>query len=486
MASRSLLVNGGETATGSAATTSSEPGINPAGDNFLPPIEMSAMLTRRSHLRQARVLALAGDIISLLVSFLAAGMLRYGDVLHPQVINVVTVVIPVFLLVAINQHAYGINAVGRPNVGARKTASAFLVTLGVVGLALFLLKVSTDISRGVFGSGALIALLVVPATRYALSRRAQGKLGETLVNEVVLCDGVKVATRPGTIVLDVTQENLIARLETPVARDWLGRVLKHADRVLVACQPERRTQWAAALKGASIDAEVFAGELDDVGPIGMGRYGEHHTLVVAHAPLGLVDRTLKRALDLSFAIAGLVVIAPVMILVAIAIKIDSRGPIFFLQDRVGLGNRVFKVYKFRSMYVDRADTTGHQSTRRNDSRVTRIGKFIRASSIDELPQLFNVLNGDMSVVGPRPHPLQSKAADRLFWEIDSRYWNRHAVKPGMTGLAQIRGFRGATEKESDLVNRLQADLEYLSGWSIWRDIAIIFGTFRVLVHRNAF
>ena len=92
----------------------------------------------------------------------------------------------------------------------------------------------------------------------------------------------------------------------------------------------------------------------------------------------------------------------------------------------------------------------------------------------------------MSIVGPRPHPLECKAEDRLFWDIDGRYWHRHAVKPGMTGLAQIRGFRGATEKEADLTNRLQADLEYVAGWSIWRDLGIIAATFRVLTHRNAF
>jgi len=177
---------------------------------------------------------------------------------------------------------------------------------------------------------------------------------------------------------------------------------------------------------------------------------------------------------------------PLMGLVALAIRIDSPGPILFAQSRVGRGNRLFKMYKFRSMFVDRSDRDGERSTGRDDDRVTRVGRLIRATSLDELPQLFNVLSGAMSIVGPRPHALGSRAEDRLFWDIDPSYWHRHAVKPGLTGLAQVRGYRGATERQEDLKNRLQADLEYLSGWTIWRDIKIIAATFRVLVHRNAF
>ncbi len=154
--------------------------------------------------------------------------------------------------------------------------------------------------------------------------------------------------------------------------------------------------------------------------------------------------------------------------------------------RVGLGNRIFHMYKFRSMFSENTDSLGDRSTRRGDDRVTRVGQFIRATSLDELPQLFNVLSGAMSIVGPRPHPLLSKAQDRLFWDIDQTYWHRHAMKPGLTGLAQVRGFRGATETELDLTNRLRADLEYLSGWTIWRDLMIIIATFKVVTHRNAF
>jgi len=138
------------------------------------------------------------------------------------------------------------------------------------------------------------------------------------------------------------------------------------------------------------------------------------------------------------------------------------------------------------MKVDRADRDGNRSTGKNDDRVTRVGKFLRRTSIDELPQLFNVLKGEMSLVGPRPHAIGSLAGDKLFWEVDQRYWQRHSLRPGLTGLAQIRGFRGATDLETDLTSRLQADLEYITGWTIWRDLRILLATTMVLWHDRAF
>jgi lipopolysaccharide/colanic/teichoic acid biosynthesis glycosyltransferase len=207
---------------------------------------------------------------------------------------------------------------------------------------------------------------------------------------------------------------------------------------------------------------------------------------VAHAPLDLSRRAIKRGLDLILTIPGMVFLAPLLIGVAIAIKLDSKGPVFFLQPRVGRGNRIFLMYKFRSMRTELADSAGAKSTSRDDNRVTRVGRFIRATSIDELPQLFNVLRGEMSLVGPRPHALGSLAGNELFWEVDERYWHRHASKPGLTGLAQVRGYRGETRERKDLADRLHADLEYLNGWTIWRDISILISTIRVVVHRNAY
>jgi lipopolysaccharide/colanic/teichoic acid biosynthesis glycosyltransferase len=268
--------------------------------------------------------------------------------------------------------------------------------------------------------------------------------------------------------------------------DRLATTLKDADRVVVACAPERRMSWAKALKGANIQSEIIAPELGALAPLGLGRAGGAPTLVVADGPLGGLDALTKRSFDLVIATGALVLLSPVLLLAAAVIKLESPGPVFFVQTRIGRGNKMFRMLKFRSMRAEKSDTNGHASTARDDDRVTVIGNFIRKTSIDELPQLVNVILGDMSVVGPRPHALGSRAEDKLFWEIDERYWHRHAAKPGLTGLAQIRGYRGATLRESDLTDRLQADLEYLKDWSIWKDLKIIMMTFRVLVHRNAF
>jgi lipopolysaccharide/colanic/teichoic acid biosynthesis glycosyltransferase len=138
------------------------------------------------------------------------------------------------------------------------------------------------------------------------------------------------------------------------------------------------------------------------------------------------------------------------------------------------------------MRHEKADSQGRRSAAKDDDRITRIGRILRMTSVDELPQLLNVLMGDMSIVGPRPHALGSRAADKLFWEIDERYWHRHTTKPGLTGLAQVRGYRGATHSESDLIKRLQADLEYLDHWSLLKDVWILFRTVRVILHPNAY
>ena len=194
----------------------------------------------------------------------------------------------------------------------------------------------------------------------------------------------------------------------------------------------------------------------------------------------------KRGFDVVAAIAGLIALSPLLLFIAVWIKLEDGGPVLFVQRRLGQGNQFFDMLKFRSMREEKNDHNGDRSTARDDDRITREGAFIRRTSIDELPQLMNVLRGDMSIVGPRPHALGSRANNKFFWEVDGQYWQRHCLKPGLTGLAQVRGHRGATEQEKDLTDRLQSDLEYISGWSLRRDLEIIFRTVRVLSHENAY
>jgi lipopolysaccharide/colanic/teichoic acid biosynthesis glycosyltransferase len=310
--------------------------------------------------------------------------------------------------------------------------------------------------------------------------------GAERLTELVIVDGVAHDAVSGCQVLDAASCGLVPDAQNPHMLDRLGIILAGVDRVLVACPPERRPIWALLLKGANIQGEVLAPECDKLGAIGTGYFGSSTTMLVSCGPLDLRSRALKRGLDLGITIPVLILLAPLMLLVACAIKLDTPGPVFFSQRRLGRGNCLFNVLKFRSMRADMCDPDGESSAERSDRRVTRIGRFIRATSIDELPQLLNVLRGDMSLVGPRPHALGSLAGSQLFWEVDERYWHRHACKPGMTGLAQVRGLRGATGQAEDLENRLRADLEYLAGWTLLRDISLLLRTLRVLVHQNAY
>ena len=437
----------------------------------------------RLHLYIALV---ATDCLTILAGICIGGSFRFGTPFAAESLNMATALIAVFLGIAFNSRAYVMEVLRYPKLGIYRAVIAYLSAVAAILLVAFYLKSSADFSRLAFGIGTTAGAILLIAGRLGFGVCAHRIVGVNPLSEVVITDGVTCDRAPGMFFLDAATAELRPDISDPMMLDRLGRYLKNADRVVVACPPERRRAWAMALKGASIGGEVLTPEFDDLGVIGTGHYEGQLTLTVSCGPLQMRERLMKRLLDVTVAILGLVLLSPVLLAVAIAIKLESPGPVLFVQKRLGQGNRLFRMIKFRSMRSDSCDAHGRQSTQRDDDRVTRVGQFIRGTSIDELPQLLNVLTGDMSIVGPRPHALGSTAEDMLFWEVDHRYWHRHASKPGLTGLAQVRGFRGATNNLADLTNRLQADLEYQAGWTIWRDIAIIISTFRVLTHRNAF
>ncbi|SHI65843.1 undecaprenyl-phosphate glucose phosphotransferase [Aureimonas altamirensis] len=200
--------------------------------------------------------------------------------------------------------------------------------------------------------------------------------------------------------------------------------------------------------------------------------GDNIAFEIQRRPLTLAERAMKRAFDIVFASAALAFLAPLFVVVAIAIKIDSRGPVFFRQSRRGYNNEAFRIAKFRSMRVMEDGETVTQA-RRNDDRITRVGAFIRAKSIDELPQFWNVLCGQMSIVGPRPHAV---AHDKEYDQLLKKYTFRRHAKPGLTGWAQINGCRGETPTLTHMEERLTHDLWYIHNWSFMLDIRIIFRT----------
>jgi lipopolysaccharide/colanic/teichoic acid biosynthesis glycosyltransferase len=312
------------------------------------------------------------------------------------------------------------------------------------------------------------------------------RCGLTAENVLIIDDGGGIVRIPGAWTAQTREHNLRPDCCDPHMLDRLGLFMTNMDRVLVTCPPERRAAWAMVFKGSNISGEIVDQDVLTLGVVGARRASAFGTLVVSVGPLSLRARAVKRAMDLAMAGAALVFLFPLLLTVAALIRFEDGGPVFFRQQRQGRNNRLFWIYKFRSMGVAQHDLAGTRSVSRDDDRITLVGRFIRRTSIDELPQLINVLRGDMSIVGPRPHAIGSLAGNKQFWEVDPRYLLRHSLKPGLTGLAQMRGFRGATDTEADLRQRLQADLEYLDGWTILRDVRIILGTIRVLVHHRAF
>jgi Undecaprenyl-phosphate glucose phosphotransferase len=216
--------------------------------------------------------------------------------------------------------------------------------------------------------------------------------------------------------------------------------------------------------------------------------GSVPVLDVFDRPIADWDVVMKWLFDKIVGALVLLCVAPLMALIAIAIKLDSKGPVLFKQKRYGFNNEMIEIYKFRSMYADQADATASRLVTRGDPRVTRVGRFIRKTSLDELPQLFNVVfTGNLSLVGPRPHAVHAKAENRLYDEAVDGYFARHRVKPGITGWAQIHGWRGETDSQEKIQRRVEHDLYYIENWSVLLDSYILLMTpFALLRTENAY
>ncbi|QCI68879.1 undecaprenyl-phosphate glucose phosphotransferase [Phreatobacter stygius] len=217
--------------------------------------------------------------------------------------------------------------------------------------------------------------------------------------------------------------------------------------------------------------------------------GNVPVLDVFDKPIQDWDVVLKWIFDKIVGTCALIALSPIFLATAIAVKLDSKGPVFFRQKRYGFNNELIEVFKFRSMYTDQSDATAARLVTKGDPRVTRVGRFIRKTSIDELPQLFNVVfKGDLSLVGPRPHAVHAKAADQLYDDVVDGYFARHKVKPGITGWAQVNGWRGETDTQDKIQRRVEHDLYYIENWSVLFDLYILAKTpLSLASHReNAF
>jgi Undecaprenyl-phosphate glucose phosphotransferase len=262
------------------------------------------------------------------------------------------------------------------------------------------------------------------------------------------------------------------------------------DKVLIALPMSaegRILQLLTKLRSLAVDVALVP---DFVGtPLGKQIAHDGHPPIfsVLRKPQSELDWLVKRSFDFVTSLVLLIALSPLLALTALAIRLDSPGPILFRQPRLGLNNKEFNVLKFRSMYIEQSDLEARKQTKRNDARVTRVGAWLRRLSIDELPQLFNVVAGDMSLVGPRPHALGMQVKDRLCDEIVREYAVRHRMRPGITGWAQVSGLRGAVDEPALLEARVNYDIYYIDNWSFFFDLRILVMTVVALVRpRNAF
>ncbi len=446
--------------------------------------------TNRWSMERRRVrlywLLLLVDLASVAIGFLLAGQLRGARGLALQGVPLLVGVLPLYMTFALICEAYSVPALTNVSESSRRALAALGATSIIVVTFAFFAQVGSILSRLAFAYAVLGSASLIVLGRAAVAMLIRWRFGGLVEMGLLIVDGAPTVPGPNCDLLDIADAAMRPDLASPDRVARLGTLLEPYDKVYLSAEEAHRDEWITALKATGISVELVVPTQDIYSAVGLGRLENADTLILSRGPLSLSSQIKKRAFDLAITVPALVFLAPLLAVVALAIRLDSRGPALFGQTRIGQGNQPFRCWKFRSMHVAQTDAHGGTSTARGDVRVTRVGAFIRKTSIDELPQLFNVLLGNMSLVGPRPHAVASTAGDQLFWEVSQRYWMRHASKPGITGLAQVRGFRGNTERAEDLEARLRSDLEYLQNWSFWRDLVILFATVKVISHENAY
>ncbi|MFL6726588.1 MAG: exopolysaccharide biosynthesis polyprenyl glycosylphosphotransferase [Sphingomicrobium sp.] len=263
------------------------------------------------------------------------------------------------------------------------------------------------------------------------------------------------------------------------------------DQVLISgaqFTPKRLEQIVEGLSEVCVDVSLIPAQAIELSPnYRVNLLGTVPVLTLWQRPFRDMNQLVKRAEDLVLSSLALVLLSPVLLIAALLIRWTSPGPIMFIQPRTGFNNETINVFKFRTMYTEKADVGARQTTTRDDPRVTPVGRFLRRFSIDELPQLMNVFQGSMSLVGPRPHGTEMMVGDRFYHDAVRGYAGRHRVKPGITGYAQVKGLRGEVRTVERAKRRVELDKHYVDHWSFWLDMWILFATARaVLFDRDAY
>ncbi|MEM9085899.1 MAG: undecaprenyl-phosphate glucose phosphotransferase [Pseudomonadota bacterium] len=472
---------------------------------------MHGQLTKRprskgGHLRftsnALRTLGIINDVACLVLAFVLATIaydLVFGYYYDAQLHRSAAIIICInYLLIRISRDGYApFRNPGRVvDLGAIADfilASVFMVLIVVQ------LGMRGEFSRGMALYFFVIAGFLLFASRLAFSRLLRSLLKREVIgqNVAIYAEGGNIAARVGEIVKleRLPQLRLIGyadeRLRSEDRADnleYLGGFSDllalaqegRLDQVILAVpsiSQDRLDRITDALSAASIDLCVLPREaIELTTQYRVSFLGTLPVFAVWQQPIRDVDGVIKEALDYTLASVALLLLSPLFLLIALAIKLETKGPILFRQKRLGFNNNEITVLKFRSMFVATQDQSGQERTTRQDPRVTRVGRFIRRTSLDELPQLLNVLKGDMSIVGPRPHATMMKVGDKLYFDAVRGYAARHRVKPGITGLAQVRGLRGEIATQERARKRVELDTYYIENWTPWLDIQIILET----------
>ncbi len=428
------------------------------------------------------------------------------------------VVAPLLFIIFRDQGLYEAEANNAPPLRVGKIPFSILLAFLLLIAAGFLVRIANDYSRGwmiVWFAASCFGVLALRTGAYALFRR-MSKAGAFVQRVAVVGDEAAAQafvaqlakSNPGVQLVFTLQpqatlqaENDLKRLISLGLSDGVDRIFilqnsisctDVADRQIAESQPDNTdtgqrlnlSMLLEALSALPVSISLITQPLAPGLPIhGITRHGDRAFVDLQRRPITDHGVWLKAAEDYSLGALAMVLFAPVFFIVALAIKLETPGPVFFKQRRHGYNHKIITVWKFRTMRVLEDGPVIKQATR-NDDRVTRVGAFLRKTSLDELPQLINVLRGEMSLVGPRPHAL---AHNEMYAAMLRRYANRHRVKPGITGWAQIHGFRGPTDDPELMRRRVELDLEYIERWSIWLDLRILIATpIYGFVGRNAF
>lgn len=322
--------------------------------------------------------------------------------------------LPLFQTIAMYNGTYSREGLIRWRKSAARGMMALLVSALLLTFFTFLLKTSAELSRVVVAASVICAALLMTGLRCAVANINTRMWGPTMTNRLLIDAGGPEVRIPHLYRVSSREHGLAPDLRDPIMLDRFSRYLRNMDQVIVSCPPQDRLAWAEVLKGSGIHGEVISDFAREIGALGivMHREANLYALLVSSGQLALRARVTKRVFDMAAAVAGLLVLSPVLLACSLAIKTEDGGAVFFRQRRMGRGNIFFDIYKFRSMREARADHSGKRSASRDDDRTTRIGRFMRRTSLDELPQLINVLKGEMS-----NRPAITRCATMQCWRL---------------------------------------------------------------------